>query len=242
MALNNASAFWNFDSSLTDSSGNGITLSAVGSPDYTTGILGNALRSPTTSDSAQRTGVIIAAGSFSMGGWFFASSLKNFLYQKGNTGTGQQILTGFSGFQFTVDDGANTVGNAGLTFPNWFHVVGTYNSSTQTLILYVNGAQVDTNTFAAVYPTGTVTIIVLGGGSNSLADLCFFYPFVLTPSEVSQLYNGGAGYNPYEGPYYVAMAQTHCAGAVGSQVHNAGAVGGQHHVAGAVAGMIGGQP
>ena len=251
MALNNASAFWNFDSSLTDSSGNGNTLSAVGSPDYTTGKLGNALRSPTTNDYASKSGLVISSGSFSMGGFFFLTSAglisANVMSQYSTADSRVQALqtvsAGATGtVTFQVDDSGSGPGGDLAGIPAWFHFVGTYNSLTNACILYLNGSAVATATITALFSPADQFTAVAPGGSNRRAELCFFYPFVLTPAEVTTLYNGGAGYNPYEGPYYVAMAQTHCAGAVGSQVHNAGAVGGQHHVAGAVAGMIGGQP
>ena len=200
MALNDAAAFWNFDSSLTDSSGNGNTLSAVGSPDFTTGILGNALRSNTvTGGYAERNGLVVPSGSFSMGGFFFVTSTgsRTWMGLFEHAVGGLSLRTQF-GLLFSLAGATGGVSNNA-----WNHLAVTYDDSTQESINYVNGVASAPASGAVSFPTGTTKTRVLADANgievagNGLADLVFFYNRKLSASEVSQLYNAGVGLNPY---------------------------------------------
>lgn len=201
MPINNASAWWKFDGGYTDASGNGNTLSAVGAPDFTAGQVGQALRSPNTGAYAQKSGLVISSGSFSMGGWFYIpNSLQVGLLIQFGDGNSQWLFKFSGSIRFRIDDGTDQISSvSSLTFPNWFHVVGTYNASTGEYILYVNGAAENSATGTAAFPASSQATGVFadgsgsGAGSNALADEVFFFPAALTPAEVLQIYNNGLG-------------------------------------------------
>ena len=93
-----------------------------------------------------------------------------------------------------------------LTSNTWNHIVSTVDSSLAA-VTYVNGAVVGTGTMG--YHMGTAQIYVIGatgGGSypnsakynfiDGVVDEMVMYNRALTSSEVSTLYNGGAGKTP----------------------------------------------
>jgi hypothetical protein len=102
--------------------------------------------------------------------------------------------------------------NEALSVDTWYHIVGTFNVSTSTMKLYVNGILKNTNssvTFGAsptAYPQPTYTGFALNGsvtktspgsgkeyGSNQSFDAVGFWTRDLTIEEITTLYNGGNG-------------------------------------------------
>lgn len=208
MALNDAAAFWKFNDTLTDASGNGRDLTASGS-DYTTGILGNALRSPTTSDFALLSGQLaVSSGNISMGGSFYVADLAvtGSLLVQGtfSGGTSQRINISAGVPSFVVSGGTITSGTT-ISLVGWNHIVGTHDGTDARL--YLNGVLVaGPTTLANSYAAAQQVVRVLAVnalsatpaiGNNFRAENNFFYPREISSAEVSQLYNGGAGYDPY---------------------------------------------
>jgi hypothetical protein len=89
---------------------------------------------------------------------------------------------------------------------NWYHLVYTFDSGTNGVVLYVNGVSRATATAAdnAVTPTHTY----FGGGFNAyfdgLIDECGIWSRALTSDEVTSLYNSGNGFTY---PFIGAQAQ-----------------------------------
>jgi len=86
----------------------------------------------------------------------------------------------------------------------WYHVVGTYNYSSTTMKLYINGVLKDTNTNAIIGQNSAPTwhgfalngSVQNGGkeyGNNESYDALGFWNRDLTISEIAELYNGGNG-------------------------------------------------
>lgn len=82
---------------------------------------------------------------------------------------------------------------------NWYHVACTVNSTGAQIIVYVNGVQVGSpSTLSPVitaYNTNTVRIGSYSTGTegfNGVIDDARFYNRVLSPSEITTVYNGGA--------------------------------------------------
>ena len=86
----------------------------------------------------------------------------------------------------------------------WTHICGTYNNSTSTMNLYVNGSLVDTNssaTFTSVQQTtwhgfalnGSVRLSDKEYGDLQNYDAVGFWNRALTQDEVTVLYNNGNG-------------------------------------------------
>jgi len=85
----------------------------------------------------------------------------------------------------------------------WLHIVGTYDGgiSSSGIKIYVNGVRVDETTynygtFVAI-DSGLGAAVVIGkrdaAYTNGLIDNVMFFSTVLTPSQVSKIYNSGRG-------------------------------------------------
>lgn len=192
---------------VTDASGTGNTANASGAT--------------WTGSSASFTGaggqgvvtngpVVNTASSFSVSAWA----------QLNSTGTWQDVAaqdgTNDSGFELQYDvtdsawafsrtatDTTNPTGIKahGTTKPStgtWYHLVGTYNSSTGAMTLYVNGAAAGTATDSTPFTSSGGFTIGRGQYNASATDWLNgqaanvqAYNRVLSASEVSALYSGG---------------------------------------------------
>jgi len=110
--------------------------------------------------------------------------------------------------------GGYTASTTALTSGSWFHIVGTWDSS--EIKIYVNGTLEGTNSSVSASTTaGNLTIgsdtVNTARRFDGVIDEVGFWSKVLTSTEVSDLYNSGAGI-PYDagGP----AAQTARRGAV----------------------------
>jgi len=84
---------------------------------------------------------------------------------------------------------------------NWRHFVLTFNNSTGEAKLYENGSLVDTQTNASVVFSADKTSINLNAPNTGelQCDMLLIYDSVIDSTTVSDLYNGGAGYDPTMG-------------------------------------------
>src|SRR5262249_23670834 len=81
----------------------------------------------------------------------------------------------------------------------WYHLAGVYNSTAQTVTLYLNGAQVATQNVSGFTPTtdnGPGSGFYIGGEGSSgsvvgTVDDVRGYNRALTPAEIACLYNWG---------------------------------------------------
>lgn len=86
-----------------------------------------------------------------------------------------------------------------LTTGNWYHFLLTWDATTQTPVLYVNGNNVTTST-GMLLSLGYGSMMVVGaraghlnGFSNIEFDQLLIYNAILTSEQISALYNSGSG-------------------------------------------------
>lgn len=222
----NLTAFWSLENtSWTDDTGNGSTLTATGSPtsDSTApAVVGNYAAFPGSAylSVADNTNIDADGGSFSISIWVYAGGTanQNGFVGKGSTGFGNEEwglghrFTSANVWSFQVyDSGSNptraedTVAHATNT---WVHLVGTFDGSSKGLVLYKNGSSVGTAT-AGVAVNSTANPFHIGrngfGGSglnsgNRIDQVGFWKGRVLSSSDAMALYNSGSGLS------YAAMA------------------------------------
>lgn len=216
--------FWSFENtSWTDDSAVGTTLTASGSPSTTTGKVGNgaSLNGSTQGFSATSNASLVSGGgSFSIQAWVNISGTvgERLLFNKSNDAFGQYewglgtrftsanvwsfVCSNTSTSHFRAED------TVGISTGTWVHLVGTFDSSTGAMILYKNGSAVGSGATL----TGTLNSSAsapLGVGKHTTTNLPasgtidqygFWKGRVLSASDVTALYNGGAGLS------YAAMA------------------------------------
>ena len=97
---------------------------------------------------------------------------------------------------FWADDYSST-GNV-IAINRWYHVVGTYDASTNFRIFYRNGVAGDAGNTAANDFSGGTNFYISGWGHganiqkwNGFIDDVRVYNRALTPSEIKRLYNMG---------------------------------------------------
>lgn len=221
MAIPTPVSFWNFDESSgnpADAVGSN-TLTNNNSATFTTGLIGNAAdleRGSSQSFSitdASQTGLDIT-GDLSLSSWIkFESSLAangtmtwidKFLTTNQRAYTiGIETFGGnFIDFSISSDGtGANTTTAQWSWSPStatWYHVVVSYDASAGSATLYINGSQ-----FGSTI-TGLKTSIFNGTSPftlgydgfqyfDGLLDMVGVWNVALTSSEVTELYNSGAG-------------------------------------------------
>jgi len=207
--LTNLEAYWGFDNVLTDSSGNNRTLS--GSAPFSSSAffkkLGAAALQPSSSAVS-----IVWGGAFdllnndvSITVWVShnGGSTNDFgdIGWSGIFTVGGIIDTLFEG-KVTAKVGSSTVytgPSGGIPNRTPTFLVLTWNHTTGTWIVYVNGSQVATAsgvTPATHALTGTFTARTNNVSNTFGNDDTSVYSRVLSQAEVTSLYNSGTGLNP----------------------------------------------
>lgn len=198
-------AFWPLNNVYTDSSGNGNTLSAVGSPDFTTSgpLNRKILRSPTTSDYAERDGFVVGSGDISIGGWFYYPGAANTFMVQCDDGVISNFiaLRWVTGTHLYFNCGGLTAAVGPTTLSTgWHHIFGTYDGSAARL--YHNSILLATASGTATYPTTVAPKTRILGSydgvavANVLASLASIWSIALNARQISTLYNGGVGFDP----------------------------------------------
>lgn len=214
------SAFYNFNepTPLADSGPNALTLTNVGGVNFGPGVIGecpdNFLNNQTRHlDRADHAAMRIA-GDKTIACWVNASSTAAIMgiINKG-TGVGYSSSGGEwtlayvnSGLdiRFGIRDANNSSADdvrhvVTLTTSAWHHIVATYVYSTKTATIRWNNSTQTSKVLAGITTprtsTGTTTIGIWpgGGGWISKIGIVGLWDRVLTPAEITQLYNGGAG-------------------------------------------------
>lgn len=215
----NLTAFWSLENtSWTDDTGNGTTLTGHGTPTVTTGVAGgNGLGTldGTTQylSAASNTNVSNGGGSFSVQAWVKTTAAPGgeVVFNKDNNAFGQREwglgsrFTSSNVWSFTLSNTSTSFFNADsavtVVTGSFVHLVGTFNSSTGAITIYVNG----TASGAGATLTGTVqssasapiSIGSLAGATFMPAGVIdqvgFWKGRVLSSSDVTALYNSGAG-------------------------------------------------
>ena len=152
-------------------------------------------------------------GSFTVGCWAKMTSYNtSYMVSKTNNAAnetlGWGLKTSSARWTFHVGDGTDSgsvvSGVSSSLINRWYHVVGTFNGSTQTSIIYVNGIQDNTTTNTDVGSTSNAISVSIGRLVDSnyftgfISDV-FIYNSELSKSQVSTLYNNRKPYNHKDG-------------------------------------------
>jgi RHS repeat-associated protein len=193
--------------SVTDSSGTGNTANATS----VTWSGGAGTFNGSSSDITTNGPVLNTAGSFSVSAWAnVASDTTSYQGIAGQQSTAedgfrlQYTGTGLWSFNRTTTDTATSPtlvsvnSTAAAQTGTWTHLVGTFDASTGTMTLYVNGVAqgtaADTTPFAASGPLGIGAdqwkAKITDWFDGSIANVQV-YPRVLSPAEVTTLFNAG---------------------------------------------------
>jgi hypothetical protein len=214
MALTtNLVAYWKLDEAsgnASDATGNGNTLTNNGGASYSTGKINNGLGTLNGSSQNLQMGspVSSAVANVSMGGWVYlsSSSMKGAFAHNGSAaGNGD-------GYAIGVGNGAmNSNGNHLMVYfdgvagndtgvsigTGWHHIFITRGSTTWHM--YIDGVDIGVtysttpNTPTSNFTLGFDAANDTGSYFGGMLDEWGFWTRELTPTEVSQLYNGGAG-------------------------------------------------
>ena len=216
------SALYYFDANANDSSGNGYNLTLTGSPSFVTSLNGStangALAITSTSQyAAQTTAATIvnpASSDFTISGWFKPTDLtsgasERTIYWKIDSTNEVQLIFDSQGGTTaiitlvvdytgeTAQMGDYTTGT--VTTGNTYHICACWNHATHTITaIYINAVAQSLNAING-YSVGTANNELYVGTRSDLfthyigvIDDLRIYPFVLTSTQVSNLYTLGA--------------------------------------------------
>ena len=214
MALNDAITYLSFDNGsgdATDSSGNGRTFTNTNTVTYVTGKVGafatNYVRA--SNQNMQRSNLAV----------YNPSSGTINCWIKPSSDTGANVYTiwssstgvGTAGIEFRLNnnmvldmyfgaDAFEVTGATALSPGTWYMATVTWNTSRKEIFLNATSDGANETDQTLVGGSLTVYIGSRGGSAEALdADLdeFGFWDRVLSGAEITELYNGGAGKNPY---------------------------------------------
>lgn len=215
----NCTGFWEFENtSWTDATGNGTTLTGVGSPTSVSGKVGNAAslgNSANALTASDNTNINSGGASFSVAVWVNGSPGSNFrIFNKDNNNFGNRewglgvTFSGTSRWNFSCFNTGTTqfqaiaASGSGDFSSGWHHLVGTYNSSTKALVLYLDGAASGSgatltgtlNSSASAPLNFGMDVGTISAANPLLVDQAGFWKGrILSSGDVTALYNGGSG-------------------------------------------------
>lgn len=219
MALtDNIVAAWNFNESsgnAADSSGNGWTLTNNNTVGYVAGLIGNAAdfgANPSNKylSAASGLGVTMGAGgAYSVMFWVKLKSEPGigtqfrFLDWRSTTGNDGYLFpdyrnaSGTLRFNWAISGSSDITYNVALGSTNWHQIIVTADAANAAL-LYLDGTQIMSTTkgtFSANdnFFFGITRELDSAQSANCLLDMGAVWSRAITSSEVTQLYNGGAG-------------------------------------------------
>jgi hypothetical protein len=210
MSLNdNILAYWKFDTdSWTDSVGNGYDLIPSGSGvSVGTGIISGCAEFNGDGTNLQSSiNPPSGLSEFSMSVWVKTTSGNFNTFSSDPDGTGIQIATNWYGYVSFCQINQNNIGGPTSGDGAWHFVVLTYNS-TGSQTLYVDGSLASQNAAPSSYNI-SVPFNFNASGLQGSVDEAGFWARELSPSEVTELYNGGLGFTyPFSPPLYYNNAQ-----------------------------------
>lgn len=214
----NIISYWKLDEAAgnaADATGTGNTLTNVGVTFAAAKINNGAVfAAADVTDSltildATQVGLDIT-GDFSFGGWFnnasISASFNIYMCKQGATGNDGYLFgifdsAGTKHMQLQLGDGVGQDSydiTATINTATYYHIFVTWNSTTKTATFYQNGSSLGTSTktrtLAANASSFTLGIYNTGGLQfDGTMDEIGIWSRQLTPTEISQLYNSGAG-------------------------------------------------
>lgn len=205
--LNNANAYYKFESDGTDSSGNGNTLTLNNSPSFVSGKIGNAIQCVSASSkNASRA----STATLSVGGsacticcWFNFSTINTFnaILAKGpdSTALEYRFLVYSSGNTFEWDLKSGITKSVSISTGAWHFALCTFDGTNASI--YFDGGTATSGSANAATGTGGTFFVGEQQGGLYLCDCTIdslgIWPRVVTSTERDQLWNSGNGFDPY---------------------------------------------
>lgn len=201
----NNQAYWSFDESIVTN--NGATYTPTGK------INGSYDFDGTSSYIDMGNSNSLTLDSFTLSSWIY---ITDFSSNNGIIGIGDgtqffEWITLTDGTLYFEKDGSTrptSITTNILSANTWYHVVLVYNSTTQTGDIYINGVEASYSTHQAGSgsltidgTTGNKYIGVRQSGTNYFSgtiDEPSIWNRALTPTEIQELYNSGAGKQTYD--------------------------------------------
>jgi alpha-L-arabinofuranosidase/uncharacterized protein (DUF2147 family) len=190
LASTGLAGYWKFDegsgTAVSDSSGNGHSGTLQSGASWTTGQIGSHALNVTGASNSYvdiSQTVVNTAASFSVSAWVKISAVGTnyqtfvsldgssvsafYLQLRGDTG-----LFAFTRLASDSTSAATTIASAAIppTPGVWYHLVGVYDSSAQTISLYVNGALQQTIAYTSAWQASGHTAIGRGKYSGNNVD------------------------------------------------------------------------
>lgn len=202
-------AYYKLDESsgnAVDATGNGYVLANSGSTGYASGKINNgAVFNNTNAKSLQNSGAInfVTGGTRTWTTWVNFSNINGYVLDNVTTnGNIRMIVYGGGDNKIHMFANGNEVVSGNLTTGTWYHVAVTQNGSTWQL--YINGTFIgSTSTGGLSYAANGFVIgnsYAGGGPGQNTTDEVSIWGRVLTPSEITSLYNAGNGLSyPFQG-------------------------------------------
>jgi YD repeat-containing protein len=202
-------AYYKLDESsgnAVDATGNGYVLANSGSTGYASGKINNgAVFNNTNAKSLQNSGAInfVTGGTRTWTTWVNFSNINGYVLDNVTTnGNIRMIVYGGGDNKIHLFANGNEVVSGNLTTGTWYHVAATQNGSTWQL--YINGVFIgSTSTGGLSYAANGFVIgnsYAGGGPGQNTTDEVSIWGRVLTPSEITSLYNAGNGLSyPFQG-------------------------------------------
>jgi hypothetical protein len=197
----NIKGYWKLDESsgnASDATGNGFTLTNAGTVTYAPAKINNGAVF-SGSNNLTNTGISLTSA-MTISGWMKAANTSVFIPIAFRNDTNADFYmmvfgNGVSEFRFRNSGGTAFTLNPTLSTPTAFHFYTlTYDGS--TLTAYVDGSSVGSTpasgSFSSTPTFGVGTSDTQGNGAGTI-DEVGVWTRALTSTEVSQLYNGGAG-------------------------------------------------
>ena len=221
MAIPTPQAFWNLDEvsgDAADATGNGYTLTNTNVVTYTPGLIGNSavmtVAASQTLTRSDNVGVTSPTNiSFSL--WVYIVSTPSsgngyILFTLRTTGGGSNYIDWALAYQNNAGTprlmfqrtkpgvaGFSTNYNVTLSTATWYHIAMTYD--TATLKGYLNASEVASAATSGVGSGGANSFFIGNGGSddgaysNARYDMFGIWNTLLSTTDITDLYNGGAG-------------------------------------------------
>ena len=202
-------------SDLTDSSGNGATLTNNGNVSFTSGKIGNAAvfdGSGWLSCPVPQPSIAVSVSAWvylndTNGPKFVVDSVTGNNWSGGGFGLITEngdvtMYVFYGGLGGGEGVGYSTPAGISLNTQQWYHIAGTYDTSTRTGKVFVDGILKNTQTFESGDPFGGNLTNPVGIGSNATGNWGLFdgqidavgiWNRALSDAEVAALYNNGTG-------------------------------------------------
>jgi hypothetical protein len=175
---------------LVDSTGNGndittgnqnaLTFGTTGYRSYAGSFNGTSTYA-NVPDNSSGTKIDDVTGSWTIGAWVYATSTPGgyvaIASRQSGTGSGEHYHFGFSSGNFeALTNGGSCVSNVTITTNQWVHYAAVYNTTADTMVLYVNGRAIYSCTVTTGDPAADSRPLTIGSNNNGNPSYGEFFP------------------------------------------------------------------